>query len=374
MGCLPAGAAIDHAPRRAAARDAVSAPDCSPACLHRLTSTGACAASLPRPANHSADALHCPFAEAFACLPTHPTFCAGRPGSSRWRPPCPSSCSPSQSCVGQMEWAPAQASDVECCAAMPSASSFLLDKRSGRQHRRAEQFRPQRQPLCILVLLLPRAAGNQQQSSKAEQFFPGPGLSCHPQACLFPRWLWALPGAGWRGSSWRQQCTGRAASCLCPSLPTLSLVSAWLRIGSTARGAGGPKWRLLCLCCPHGALHTAQPSCPDALLLPAPAPSLAPAGAAAFLGGSTRMTMTTTVMVMETSGALQLIVPLMLTVFFAKVGGVAAVHGSRRLLQLLCASCACCQSAAQRCNLRRCFLARPSHPPADCGRPLWSGH
>ncbi|KAI7845409.1 hypothetical protein COHA_001114 [Chlorella ohadii] len=42
-------------------------------------------------------------------------------------------------------------------------------------------------------------------------------------------------------------------------------------------------------------------------------------GAAAFLGGSTRMTMTTTVMVMETTGALQLIVPLMLTVFFAKM-------------------------------------------------------
>lgn len=44
-------------------------------------------------------------------------------------------------------------------------------------------------------------------------------------------------------------------------------------------------------------------------------------GAAAFLGGSTRMTMTTTVMVMETTGALQLIVPLMLTVFFAKIVG-----------------------------------------------------
>ncbi|EFN52659.1 hypothetical protein CHLNCDRAFT_138594 [Chlorella variabilis] len=43
--------------------------------------------------------------------------------------------------------------------------------------------------------------------------------------------------------------------------------------------------------------------------------------AAAFLGGSTRMTMTTTVMVMETTGALQLIVPLMLTVFFAKIVG-----------------------------------------------------
>ena len=44
-------------------------------------------------------------------------------------------------------------------------------------------------------------------------------------------------------------------------------------------------------------------------------------GAAAFLGGSTRMTLTTTVMVMETTGALQLIVPIMLTVFFAKFVG-----------------------------------------------------
>ena len=220
MGCLPAGAAIDHAPRRAAARDAVSAPDCSPACLHRLTSTGACAASLPRPANHSADALHCPFAEAFACLPTHPTFCAGRPGSSRWRPPCPSSCSPSQSCVGQMEWAPAQASDVECCAAMPSASSFLLDKRSGRQHRRAEQFRPQRQPLCILVLLLPRAAGNQQQSSKAEQFFPGlASLATRRHVC-------SLAGCG--------RCRGPA--------------------GGAARGGSSALGGQQAACVPHGLL------------------------------------------------------------------------------------------------------------------------
>lgn len=37
------------------------------------------------------------------------------------------------------------------------------------------------------------------------------------------------------------------------------------------------------------------------------------------MGGATRMTLTTTVMVMETTGALQLIVPLMLTVFVAKV-------------------------------------------------------
>jgi H+/Cl- antiporter ClcA len=42
-------------------------------------------------------------------------------------------------------------------------------------------------------------------------------------------------------------------------------------------------------------------------------------GAAAYMGGATRMTLTTTVMVMETTGALQLIVPLMITVFFAKV-------------------------------------------------------
>ncbi len=38
------------------------------------------------------------------------------------------------------------------------------------------------------------------------------------------------------------------------------------------------------------------------------------------MGGSTRMTLTTTVMVMETTGAMQLIVPLMITVFVAKVG------------------------------------------------------
>ncbi len=47
--------------------------------------------------------------------------------------------------------------------------------------------------------------------------------------------------------------------------------------------------------------------------------SYAVIGAAAYMGGSTRMTLTSVVMVMETTGALQLIVPIMLTVFFAKV-------------------------------------------------------
>lgn len=46
--------------------------------------------------------------------------------------------------------------------------------------------------------------------------------------------------------------------------------------------------------------------------------SYAVIGAAAYMGGSTRMTLTSVVMVMETTGALQLIVPIMLTVFFAK--------------------------------------------------------
>ena len=48
--------------------------------------------------------------------------------------------------------------------------------------------------------------------------------------------------------------------------------------------------------------------------------SYAVIGAAAYMGGATRMTLTTTVMVMETTGALQLIVPIIITVFVAKVG------------------------------------------------------
>jgi chloride channel 7 len=56
-------------------------------------------------------------------------------------------------------------------------------------------------------------------------------------------------------------------------------------------------------------------------LRPISLPTYAVIGAAAFLGGATRMTLTTTVMVMETTGALQLIVPLMITVFFSKVVG-----------------------------------------------------
>ena len=44
-------------------------------------------------------------------------------------------------------------------------------------------------------------------------------------------------------------------------------------------------------------------------------------GSAASLGGATRMTISITVLVMETTGALQLIIPIMLTVFVAKVVG-----------------------------------------------------
>ena len=46
--------------------------------------------------------------------------------------------------------------------------------------------------------------------------------------------------------------------------------------------------------------------------------SYAVVGAAAYMGGATRMTLTTTVMVMETTGSLQLIVPIIITVFVAK--------------------------------------------------------
>lgn len=53
--------------------------------------------------------------------------------------------------------------------------------------------------------------------------------------------------------------------------------------------------------------------------LPVSLTSYSVIGAAAYMGGATRMTLTTTVMVMETTGSLQLIVPLMITVFFAKV-------------------------------------------------------
>jgi chloride channel 7 len=44
-------------------------------------------------------------------------------------------------------------------------------------------------------------------------------------------------------------------------------------------------------------------------------------GAAASLGGSTRMTISITVLVMETTGSMQLIIPLMLVIFFAKAVG-----------------------------------------------------
>ena len=37
-----------------------------------------------------------------------------------------------------------------------------------------------------------------------------------------------------------------------------------------------------------------------------------------MLGGTTRMTISITVLVMETTGSMQLIIPLMITIFFAK--------------------------------------------------------
>lgn len=59
--------------------------------------------------------------------------------------------------------------------------------------------------------------------------------------------------------------------------------------------------------------------------LPVSLTSYAVVGAAAYMGGATRMTLTTTVMVMETTGALQLIVPIIMTVFVAKVLCLSAV-------------------------------------------------
>ena len=50
-------------------------------------------------------------------------------------------------------------------------------------------------------------------------------------------------------------------------------------------------------------------------------------GAAASLGGATRMTISITVLVMETTGSMQLIIPLMLTIFCAKAVGDRFSHG-----------------------------------------------
>jgi len=50
-------------------------------------------------------------------------------------------------------------------------------------------------------------------------------------------------------------------------------------------------------------------------------------GAAAQLGGVTRMTLSITVLVMEGTGALQLVVPMMLAVFVAKIVGDSVSMG-----------------------------------------------
>eukprot|EP01025_Chloroclados_australasicus_P045910 TRINITY_DN5061_c0_g1_i3.p1 TRINITY_DN5061_c0_g1~~TRINITY_DN5061_c0_g1_i3.p1 ORF type:complete len:975 (-),score=102.89 TRINITY_DN5061_c0_g1_i3:1065-3989(-) len=56
-------------------------------------------------------------------------------------------------------------------------------------------------------------------------------------------------------------------------------------------------------------------------------PTYAIIGASASLGGATRMTLSITVLVMETTGALEIIVPIMITVFFAKIVGDALNYG-----------------------------------------------
>ena len=61
--------------------------------------------------------------------------------------------------------------------------------------------------------------------------------------------------------------------------------------------------------------------------LPVSVAAYAVVGAASFMAGATRLTLTTTVMVMETTGALQLIVPLIAAVFCAKVAGDALGDG-----------------------------------------------
>ena len=54
--------------------------------------------------------------------------------------------------------------------------------------------------------------------------------------------------------------------------------------------------------------------------------SYAVLGAVTSLGGATRMTLSITVLVMETTGSLQLIVPLMLVVFVSKTTSIGDKH------------------------------------------------
>ena len=91
-------------------------------------------------------------------------------------------------------------------------------------------------------------------------------------------------------------------------------------------------------------------------------------GAAAYMGGATRMTLTTTVMVMETTGALQLIVPIMLTVFVAKARLLFAYRrlslGSRLEHQHeqpgLTSAPSSCQGTAR--PLMECWILQRSDP------------
>ncbi|KAL3138646.1 hypothetical protein ABBQ32_006406 [Trebouxia sp. C0010 RCD-2024] len=86
-------------------------------------------------------------------------------------------------------------------------------------------------------------------------------------------------------------------------IPSLALGASWGRIiGMFVRYAVGP----------HVAISL---------------PAYAAVGAAAQLGGVTRMTLSITVLVMEGTGALQLVVPMMLAVFMAKIVGDAVGMG-----------------------------------------------
>ena len=92
---------------------------------------------------------------------------------------------------------------------------------------------------------------------------------------------------------------------------------------------------------------------PNGKPLPVSLTSYAVVGAAAYMGGATRMTLTTTVMVMETTGALQLIVPIIITVFVAKVGFCSAglcLHASPGQFQHTAAF-----PVTRRCDSSRCW-------------------
>ena len=229
-------------------------------------------------------------------------------------PPCPSSCSPLASCATPTAWAPAQVDRMRRAA--PGGRGRGVPTEGCAAHCRG---------LCSLLRLLgcPKDTdswsgmmdGAAALAGKATSACSPPTLP--PSARPWPRTAGMFVpslAVGAAGGRLAGRCVAwlvlQAGSKLPVSLTAYSVIGQKVRALGRAlrRGAraAGRVWdesgrrMSICLAPAAAAAHARAARAPrPSAARPNPTP---PAGAAAFLGGSTRMTMTTTVMVRRRAG------------------------------------------------------------------------